>query len=202
MFLYRHLLSLLSIGKEKYNIIFSSIKLILKMVIIDQLSKWWLINYLKTTPGMSIKVTSFLDIVYVWNYGISFGFFRQYYQYSNIVFMVISFIIIIYLYYIIMNCKSALSFFAYNIIVSGAIGNIIDRISRGAVFDFIHLHYADYSFPVFNIADSFISIGVAILLYDSYKTKKNIAAELKLDHNQLERMAEKIRSIDDEKYKT
>ncbi|KJV89896.1 signal peptidase II [Rickettsia bellii str. RML An4] len=135
-------------------------------------------------------------MVYTWNYGISFGLMRDYYQYSNIVFLITNTIIVCYLYYLMMSSKTIGGFAGYSFVIGGAIGNLIDRSFRGAVFDFIHFYYQDYSFPVFNLADCFITLGVIILVEDYYSAKKNIEEKAKenYDKAQIEAMAEKIRN--------
>ena len=142
------------------------------LVLVDQLTKTFLIDYLKTSPGYTIKLLPFLDIVYAWNYGISFGLFRQYYQYSNYVFLTLSSLIIIWLCYLLKNSKTYLAITGLILIIGGATGNLIDRLFRGAVFDFILLYYKNIAFPVFNIADSFITIGAIIFFYEYLTSKK------------------------------
>jgi len=152
---------------------------------------------LQEKPNLTIKVNSFFDIVYVWNYGISFGIFKNYYQYSNFALLAVNSLIVAYLFYIQLKCKSVLSFVGYSLVIGGAIGNLVDRILRGAVFDFIYFHYKEFGFPVFNLADSFISIGVMFLLYDHYKTKKMIEENLNTNYDDAAIEAEKIRKLDD-----
>jgi signal peptidase II len=146
--------------------IHTQIILICILVLIDQISKIFLIDYIKLQDNWIYSVNSFFDIVYVWNRGISFGLFRDYDYYSNVILSIINTLIVIYLLYFVWNGKQSFSWSIYGYIgiISGAIGNIIDRIAHGAVFDFIYLHILDYSFPVFNLADSFISIGAFIIL--------------------------------------
>ena len=159
--------------------LFKLLKLVLAikiLVLVDQLTKTFLIDYLKTVPEYTIKLLPFLDIVYAWNYGISFGLFRQYYQYSNYVFLGLSSLIIIWLCFLLKNNKSYLAGAGLILIIGGALGNLIDRVLRGAVFDFILLHYKNIAFPVFNIADSFITLG-AILFFYSYLTNKKALEE-------------------------
>ena len=69
------------------------------LIILDQASKNFLISYLKTQPNYILEVLPILEFVYAWNYGISFGLFREYYQYSNAVFLVLNSAIILYLFY-------------------------------------------------------------------------------------------------------
>ncbi|HJD55736.1 MAG TPA: signal peptidase II [Rickettsia endosymbiont of Pyrocoelia pectoralis] len=189
---------MLPILKKLYYTFARSSRIIITLAIIDQLTKWWFINNLRWKPGLMLKITSFLDMVYTWNYGISFGLMREYYQYSNYAFIITNTIIVAYLYYLMMSSKTIGGFSGYSFVIGGAIGNIIDRFFRGAVFDFIHFHYQDYSFPVFNLADCFITIGVIILIEDYYSSKKVVEEKAKenYDKAQIEAMAEKIRNLD------
>jgi signal peptidase II len=147
---------------------------LLILVLFDQLSKTYLISYLKTEPNFILEILPFLDFVYAWNYGISFGLFKQYYQYSNYVLLVLNSFIVMYLINMLVKSESKLSIYGLNLIISGAIGNLVDRIIRGAVFDFIYFNYQEFSFPAFNLADSFISIGAALFIYDYFFKKKSL----------------------------
>ena len=134
-------------------------------IFLDQASKTFLINFLKEKPGYMIELMPMFNIVYAWNYGISFGLFRDYYQYSNYAFLALNSIIILYLSYLTIKSDSYLEFLGFCTIVGGALGNLVDRIFRGAVFDFLHFYYEDFSFPAFNLADSFITIGAGLLIW-------------------------------------
>jgi signal peptidase II len=147
---------------------------ILALVLIDQTLKTFLIGYLKTKPGYLIELLPFLDIVYAWNYGISFGLFREYYQYSNYIFLGLNIIITLWLCYTLRNSATILSRSGLILIIGGALGNLIDRGIRGAVFDFILVHYRGFEFPVFNFADSAITIGAIIFAYDYFFLKKSL----------------------------
>lgn len=139
---------------------------ILAFIILDQASKSFLITYLKTQPNYILEILPILDFVYAWNYGISFGLFREYYQYSNTAFLILNSLIVVYLIFLVIKTNSCLSRYGLILIIGGALGNLIDRVFRGAVFDFIYLHYQEYSFPAFNLADSFITIGATFFIYD------------------------------------
>ena len=147
---------------------------ILAFIILDQASKSFLITYLKTQPNYILEILPILDFVYAWNYGISFGLFREYYQYSNTAFLILNSLIVVYLIFLIIKTNSCLSRYGLILIIGGALGNLIDRVFRGAVFDFIYLHYQEYSFPAFNLADSFITIGATFFIYDYlFRNKAN-----------------------------
>ena len=150
---------------SKKNLIYYFIA-VLSLIIIDQASKSFLISYLKTQPNYIFELLPILDFVYAWNHGISFGLFREYYQYSNIAFLILNSIIITYLCYLILNTQTCLARLGLILIIGGALGNLIDRVRHGAVFDFIYLHYQDLAFPAFNMADSFITIGACFFIYD------------------------------------
>ena len=154
--------------------IFKIVIINISLALIDKISKAISFNFLEHQPDQIFTINRYCDLVSIWNYGISFGMFTQYQHYSNIIFLVINSFILIYLWYLLLKSTSKLSFVGFNLIVGGAIGNIIDRIDHGAVFDFIYIHYSQYGFAVFNLADSFISIGVVILILDYYFTQKHI----------------------------
>ena len=84
--------------------------------------------------------------------------------YTNKFLTIINLMIVIYLIYWQFIAQNLWEYSALSLIIGGAIGNLYDRIVRGAVFDFIDFHIMGYHFPVFNLADSFISIGVGILI--------------------------------------
>lgn len=139
--------------------------LIILFIIIDQATKTFFITYLKTKSGYYIELLPILDIVYSWNYGISFGLFKNYYQYSNYVFFVLNSIIVVYIIYLLKFYNETWKHIGLTMIIGGAFGNLIDRMLRGAVFDFIYFHYQHYGFPAFNFADSFITIGTVLFIY-------------------------------------
>lgn len=145
-------------------------------IFLDQASKTFLISYLKGKPGYMIELMPMFNIVYAWNHGISFGLFRDYYQYSNYAFLIFNSIIILYLCYLTIKSESYLAFIGFSTIVGGALGNLTDRIFRGAVFDFLYFYYGDLSFPAFNLADSFITIGAGLLIWEYlfYSHKKTL----------------------------
>lgn len=136
-------------------------------IILDQTTKNYLIYYLKTIPGYMLSINPMFDIVFAWNYGISFGMFSSYYQYSNYILLSINSIIIIFLWQYFINKR----IIAGSLIMGGALGNVIDRIYHGAVFDFISLHYMDYYFAIFNLADLFINIGALLLILSFFSAK-------------------------------
>lgn len=119
----------------------------------------------------SIEVFSFFNLVKVLNHGVSFGMFSSL-ESAQIIFSVIVFVItIILLIWLYRNEKMHLTF-ALAFIIGGALGNLYDRIKNAAVADFLDFHIASYHWPAFNLADSFVFIGVAILLIDDLFLQK------------------------------
>ncbi|MCP5369171.1 MAG: signal peptidase II [Rickettsiaceae bacterium] len=152
------------------NIIPFTIFLIISLSI-DQATKIYLINHLKTLPSQEVHVFSFFKLIYSWNYGISFGMF-DHYQYSNLIFLLLNSFIILYLCHHNAEIQDPLQHIAIYLIISGALGNLIDRLFHGAVFDFLHFYYGEYAFPTFNIADIYISVGAFLYFVRSILVTK------------------------------
>ena len=118
-----------------------------------------------------IKITDFFSLVYVNNNGISFGMFSQTENAREIFAFLqgsIATILIVWLWRI----KVKHLAIAVGLIIGGAFGNVIDRIQNGGVTDFLDFHIASYHWPAFNLADTAIFIGVAIVLFDEFIIKK------------------------------
>lgn len=143
--------------------------LVIVLALLDQASKYIVLSYLKTTSGYVADLSSFFSLVVAWNRGISFGLFSEYHQYSNMVFIVINSMVICYLLYLLTTKISNNTFWAYVLIAGGAIGNVYGRVTKGAVYDFLYFHIGEYGFPAFNLADSFIFIGVCLIIYEFFK---------------------------------
>lgn len=152
------------------RVIYGTLSIIL-CTALDQISKHSVLTHLKTMPGYVDDITSFFSLVLAWNHGISFGLFGQYYQYSNMIFIGVNGCIITYLCYLLITPISQMLFIGYVLIIGGAIGNLYGRIEQGAVFDFLYFHLGEYYFPAFNLADSFIFIGVCLVIYSHIKNK-------------------------------
>ena len=143
--------------KKKY-IIFS-IAIIL-LTLFDQISKIIVINNFKLYDSV-ILINNFLKFYYLNNTGASFGILSG----KTLLIILISVVMIIYLIREIKNHKeSNLLLVSSSLIISGAFGNLIDRIFRGYVIDFISFTLFNREMPVFNLADTFITIGVILYI--------------------------------------
>lgn len=118
-----------------------------------------------------IKVFDFFNLVYVWNRGVSFGMFNQL-QHSQIIFSLIQSTILIILFIWLARNEKLHFTYALGLIIGGAFGNLFDRVKNGAVADFLDFHIASYHWPAFNLADSFVFIGVMILIFDDLVFRK------------------------------
>ncbi len=110
----------------------------------------------------SINLNAFLDIVYVKNYGVSFGLFSGDIYYWVLV--IVGLIIVLFISFLMMISNKNLEKKAYFLIIAGAIGNILDRAINSYVVDFISVHYKTFYWPAFNLADIYITIGIIMLL--------------------------------------
>ena len=143
-----------------YYILFSML-----IILTDQLTKY-LIKINHTTLINNDLILFSID--YVKNYGAAFNIFSG----SRIFLSTISIVITLFLLYFILNKKDIrnLDLLSYSFILGGTIGNGIDRITKGYVLDFINLNFIN--FPVFNIADISINIGLIIIIYGLIKYKR------------------------------
>jgi signal peptidase II len=139
------------------------------LVIADQLTKMMVLGSLKLYE--SIEITSFFSLTHVHNYGAAFSFLADedgWQQYFLVSISAIASIAII-LWMSKTSTKQPYKLIALSLILSGAIGNLIDRAVFGFVIDFINLHYQNFYWPVFNVADAAITLGVILLLLVDFK---------------------------------
>ncbi len=147
----------------------------LAVVIADQLSKFWVLTDL-LQERVVIVYTSFFNVVRAWNTGVSFSMFNNYGHLGAWLLSGVALLIVAFLVYWLRQEKDKIAQVALGMIIGGAIGNVIDRVRLGAVFDFLDFHLGESHWPAFNVADSFICIGAGLLifqgLFNVVKTKK------------------------------
>jgi len=136
----------------------------------DLWSKYYFFKLVESSVLGYIEVLPFFNLVKVNNYGVSFGMFNDLAN-GKIILSVVALCITIGLCVWLYKVTKMYMIIALGLIIGGAIGNIYDRVKYGAVRDFIDLYIGNYHWPAFNIADSTIFIGVAILLIDSFVNK-------------------------------
>ena len=140
--------------------------LILAVVVgvLDQVTKQLVLANLYR--GEVIPVTGFFDLVLVFNTGAAFSFLAEHGGWQRWFFTVLALGISAWLLALMHHHRhEKLLPAAFALIIGGALGNVYDRIVHGAVVDFLHFHYAGWSWPAFNLADSAITVGVVMMLW-------------------------------------
>ncbi len=156
-------------NKKKYVLIFSLI------VVMDQVTKFMIQahfngNHFKVIP----VIKNFFVLRYAENRGAVWGIFSQ--SADTIIpkvitgFSIIALVIVIY-FFLKLEHKCALELISMSFIIGGALGNLIDRLIQGYVVDFLDVFIGKHHWPTFNVADSFISIGVIILIFSIWRGK-------------------------------
>ena len=137
--------------------------ILLIVFVFDRTTKLYILNLAETESGVDVYITPYLNLLLIWNKGIAFGLLSidANFIYNSIT-ILIGLIIITILFMMLKSNNIKGYFFA--LIVGGALGNFYDRIVYTAVPDFIDLHFYDFHWFVFNVADIFITIGVFCLI--------------------------------------
>ena len=152
-------MSLIKFKKSKYFLIL----LIPFLVLFDQLSKIWILKNIFLNEDI-LRITNFLNFVPVWNKGISFGMLSNLTD-INLIMIFVTLLIISIIFFWFLKTKNLSLSLSLILIISGALGNLFDRLNHKAVVDFIDVHIGDYHWPAFNLADSYITLGAIIYIY-------------------------------------
>lgn len=144
--------------------------LLVLIALADQLTKWWVVDVLLFKKVGQIEVTSFFNIVLVWNKGVTFGLFNQHSQYMPYILSGVAIVVVLLLLVWLLRAATLYEALGLGGIIGGAIGNVADRIHYGAVVDFLDFHCQGYHWYAFNIADSAIVVGVGLLMFDNLVT--------------------------------
>lgn len=135
-----------------------SLLIVVSVVALDQLTK-----YLARTmihPLEPIRLLPVLELVNVRNEGAAFGMFREF---GNTFFITVSLLAISFMAWIIASAKE--DYRVFSLLMSGAIGNLIDRVTLGYVVDFVYVGYGRYHWPAFNVADSALTGGICFMIF-------------------------------------
>lgn len=133
-------------------------------LVLDQASKLALIHGTDLRLTYPWPILPVFDLTVVWNYGISYGLFQQNTEVGRWALVALKLGAAMALTFWLRKAVSRLEAAGIGLIIGGAIGNAIDRIVHGAVFDFAHFHVGSFSWYVFNVADAGIVIGVGMML--------------------------------------
>ncbi|MFE1600687.1 signal peptidase II [Methylobacterium sp. ID0610] len=146
-------------------------------LVLDQATKLGLLFLSDLPLSQPIVLAPFAQLVVVWNRGVSYGLFQQHTEIGRWLLVAVSILAAAALTGWMARAGTRLLSGSLGLIVGGAIGNAIDRIAYGAVFDFVHLHAGGWSWYVFNVADAGIVLGVVGLLYDALWAERRTARE-------------------------
>jgi signal peptidase II len=160
--------------KAKLKIFFLNSIIFITIFLTDRISKLYILKLAEVESSVDIYITPYLNLSLIWNKGIAFGLLsvNETLIYNTIT-IIIGLIIIVILFMMWKNNNIQRYFLA--LIVGGALGNFYDRIIYTAVPDFIDLHFNEFHWFVFNVADIFITIGVfCLILVELFYNNKTI----------------------------
>lgn len=144
------------------------------VLLIDIFSKLLVSKFMIENQSIKI-IDNFFYLTYAHNTGVAFSFLS-----GNIPFIVVmTFIVIVLMIkYVYSKKLSEFEFVSYGLVIGGAIGNLIDRVVYGYVIDFIDIYIFGYDYPIFNIADSCIVVGIIIIFIISIKEESSDRNEI------------------------
>jgi len=145
------------------------------VILIDQATKYLVAQ--SFSMNEAVALAPFFNLVLVYNPGAAFSLLSHASGWQRGFFMAIAAVASIWVVYLLRkHPEQTLFCFALSLILGGAIGNLIDRSVYGAVVDFLDFHAYGHHWPAFNVADSAITCGAALLVWDSIRPRKNAAA--------------------------
>jgi signal peptidase II len=142
------------------------------VIVLDQLSKAWISRHFQF--GETLPVFSVFDLVLTHNTGAAFSFLNDAGGIQRWLFSIIAIAASAWIIWLLRRHSAQILFaFALSMILGGALGNLIDRLTYGYVVDFLSFHWNEHYFPAFNLADSAITCGAFLLIIDSLKEKEH-----------------------------
>ena len=136
------------------------------VIVADHLTKWWVSSTLDYQEA--IPVLPFFSLVLVHNTGAAFSFLADAGGWQRWFFIAIGLVATVIIVRLLkQHAQQPQLAFALALVLGGALGNVIDRVVLGHVVDFLYFHYQDFAWPAFNVADSAISVGATLLIWDS-----------------------------------
>jgi len=140
------------------------------VIVLDQLTKHWVLAAFR--PGEDLKLTSFASLVLAFNRGAAFSFLAGADGWQRWLFALIAIVACGVMLWLMRRGERALFRAGLALIIGGALGNLYDRVTLGHVVDFLLLHYRDWYYPAFNVADSAITLGAAALILDGLRGRR------------------------------
>ena len=144
-------------------------------LVADRISKWWIMDVLDLPKIQMVKILPIFNLQWAENRGVSFSMFSAGGDFGRWALVVLTALIAIGLGIWLKSVQTRVLAIALGLVIGGAVGNIYDRAVFGFVADFLQFHMGGWSFAIFNVADSCITVGAALLIWDSFfgpKSKK------------------------------
>ena len=159
------------VAKKQFHRFLDLKKIIIFLLLVfaDLFSKFLVFNYIDLYQF--IKITNFLDITHIHNFGVSFGLFAG--TIPPLVLIIFAILVVFFIIYLFLKTEDIYEHWGFFIIICGAVSNIIDRSLNSYVVDFISIHYKNFYWPAFNLADIYITIGIIMLLSSFFIRSEN-----------------------------
>ena len=140
----------------------------LVVIVMDQVTKFGITHAL--AYGESVPLLPFFNLVLAYNTGAAFSFLASAGGWQRFFFTAIAVVASVVIIFLLRKHRQKMLFsLALSLILGGALGNLIDRILLGYVVDFLDVYVAGYHWPAFNVADSAITVGAALLVWDGFR---------------------------------
>ncbi|MBL4801812.1 MAG: signal peptidase II [Emcibacter sp.] len=137
-------------------------------LVLDRISKWWIMDVLELPKIQMVKILPIFNLQWAENRGVSFSMFSTDGDLGRWALVGLTALIAIGLGIWLKSVQTRVLAIALGLVIGGAVGNIYDRAVFGFVADFLQFHVGDWSFAIFNVADSCITVGAVLLIWDSF----------------------------------
>jgi signal peptidase II len=141
------------------------------VIVLDLATKAWVVSAFR--EGQEMPVTGFFSLVLAYNTGAAFSLLAGHDGWQRWLFTGIAIVASVFLVWMLRRGGHRTLMCGLALILGGALGNLWDRVMEGRVTDFLLFHYAGWSWPAFNVADSAITVGAAMLILDSFRSRRN-----------------------------
>lgn len=148
----------------------------LTVLVLDQWTKWMAEMWLAGRPPVSV-VPGFVDLIFVTNTGVAFGLFPSDGRLAGTLLLTalgLGALGIVSVYYWRTDDEQRLLLTSLAMVMGGAVGNLVDRVMRGSVTDFIDVYVGSYHWPTFNMADSSISVGIVLMALETLRPRSTV----------------------------
>ena len=140
------------------------------VIALDQITKWLILDAFLPDPA-PVEVLPFFNLVLTWNPGVSFGMFGGLGDLGPWILTGFAVVIAAVMGRWMVKTDGIWTALGLSLLIGGALGNVVDRVRFGAVVDFLDFHVSGYHWPAFNVADSAITVGAAVLIIEALFTK-------------------------------